>query len=128
MQADQVLKLVRLSEKSNKLSSTLGQYTFEVFKYANKHAIAQGFYVLYPEQSQDANPSRCWNWFNHNHQQRDRGEPALLAEMTLEIIRTHRIDPSRVYIAGLSAGATGQSAGYRSPGHRESLSIESTSG
>jgi large subunit ribosomal protein L23 len=40
MSADTVLKLVRLSEKSNKLSSTLGQYTFEVFKYANKHAIA----------------------------------------------------------------------------------------
>ena len=41
MQADKVLKLVRLSEKSNKLSSMLGQYTFEVFKYANKHAIAE---------------------------------------------------------------------------------------
>ena len=41
MQADRVLKLVRLSEKSNKLSSELGQYTFEVYKSANKHAIAE---------------------------------------------------------------------------------------
>ena len=41
MQADKVLKFLRLSEKSNKLSSELGQYTFEVFKDANKHAIAQ---------------------------------------------------------------------------------------
>lgn len=41
MQADKVLKLVRLSEKSNKLSSELGQYTFEVFKDANKHQIAE---------------------------------------------------------------------------------------
>ncbi len=41
MQADKVLKLVRLTEKSNKLSSELGQYTFEVFKDANKHAIAE---------------------------------------------------------------------------------------
>ena len=41
MQADQVLKLVRLTEKASKLSSELGQYTFEVFKYANKHAIAE---------------------------------------------------------------------------------------
>ncbi len=40
MQADQVIKHVRLSEKSNKLSSELGQYTFEVFKSANKHQIA----------------------------------------------------------------------------------------
>ena len=41
MQADQVLKLVRLTEKASKLSSELGQYTFEVFRYANKHAIAE---------------------------------------------------------------------------------------
>ena len=41
MQADTVLKFLRLSEKSNKLSSTLGQYTFEVFKSANKHQIAE---------------------------------------------------------------------------------------
>jgi large subunit ribosomal protein L23 len=40
MSAATVLKLVRLSEKSNKLSSTLGQYTFEVFKNATKHTIA----------------------------------------------------------------------------------------
>ena len=41
MHADQILKLVRLSEKSNKLSSELGQYTFEVHGHANKHQIAQ---------------------------------------------------------------------------------------
>ncbi len=40
MQADKVLKLVRLTEKSNKLSSELGQYTFEVFKSATKHTVA----------------------------------------------------------------------------------------
>lgn len=41
MQADKVLKLVRLSEKSNKLSAELGQYTFEVERHANKHQIAK---------------------------------------------------------------------------------------
>lgn len=41
MQADKILKLVRLSEKSNKLSSELGQYTFEVSTNANKHQIAE---------------------------------------------------------------------------------------
>lgn len=41
MQADKILKLVRLSEKSNKLSAELGQYTFEVHGHANKHQIAQ---------------------------------------------------------------------------------------
>ncbi|PTY07736.1 50S ribosomal protein L23 [Opitutaceae bacterium EW11] len=40
MNADKVLKLVRLTEKSNKLSSELGQYTFEVSSDATKHTIA----------------------------------------------------------------------------------------
>jgi large subunit ribosomal protein L23 len=35
------LKLVRLTEKSNKLSSELGQYTFEVAITSNKHQIAE---------------------------------------------------------------------------------------
>lgn len=41
MNADQILKAVRLTEKSNQLSAELGQYTFEVAKGVNKHQIAQ---------------------------------------------------------------------------------------
>jgi len=41
MNAAQVLKHVRLTEKANKLSSGLGQYTFEVFSSATKHSVAQ---------------------------------------------------------------------------------------
>jgi large subunit ribosomal protein L23 len=41
MHASKILKVVRLSEKSNKLSAELGQYTFEVEPHANKHQIAQ---------------------------------------------------------------------------------------
>ena len=70
----------------------------------NTLAGAQGFYVLYPEQSQAANPQRCWNWFKHSHQARGRGEPALLSGMTREMMATYLIDPDRVYVAGLSAG------------------------
>ena len=70
----------------------------------NELAQAQGFYVLYPAQSQQANPQRCWNWFKHSHQQRERGEPALLAGMTRDIMARHPVDPRRVYVAGLSAG------------------------
>ena len=70
----------------------------------NELALAQGFYVLYPAQSKQANPQACWNWFKHTHQQRGRGEPALLAGMTREVMAQHAIDPGRVYVAGLSAG------------------------
>jgi poly(hydroxyalkanoate) depolymerase family esterase len=70
------------------------------------NAIAEehGIFVLYPEQSEAANHTRCWNWFDAAHQRRDQGEPSLIAGMTREMIRSHDIDASRVYIAGLSAG------------------------
>lgn len=61
-------------------------------------------FVLYPEQSTAANHSRCWNWFRREDQVRDRGEPAIIAGMTLEIVGRYGIDTRRVYIAGLSAG------------------------
>lgn len=70
----------------------------------NEAALKRGFYVLYPAQTQHANASRCWNWFKHNHQKRGRGEPALLAGMTRDVMSRYNIDPQRVYVAGLSAG------------------------
>jgi poly(hydroxyalkanoate) depolymerase family esterase len=70
------------------------------------NALAQefGLYVLYPEQPRSANMLRCWNWFKRRHQQRDGGEPAVLADLTREVLREHPIDRQRVYVAGLSAG------------------------
>lgn len=41
MNADKVLKFVRLTEKSNAQSAEFGQYTFEVFPTASKAAIAE---------------------------------------------------------------------------------------
>ncbi|GAC1608366.1 MAG: PHB depolymerase family esterase [Ramlibacter sp.] len=70
----------------------------------NALAQAQGVIVLYPAQSQQANPQRCWNWFKHSHQQRGRGEPALLAGMTRQVMAQHAVAADRVYVAGLSAG------------------------
>ena len=70
----------------------------------NEAAAAEGFFVLYPAQSAQANPQRCWNWFSSKHQQREQGEPALLAALTREVMARHHIDARRVYVAGLSAG------------------------
>ena len=77
---------------------------FAVGTGMNEWARRQGFCVLYPEQSQTANPQRCWNWFKHNHQRKGKGEPALIASLTQTIMKEHDIDPRRVFIAGLSAG------------------------
>ena len=70
----------------------------------NTVALEVGFHVLYPEQSQAANPSRCWNWFKHADQRRDGGEPALIAGMTQAVMQALGVDSHRVFIAGLSAG------------------------
>jgi poly(hydroxyalkanoate) depolymerase family esterase len=70
----------------------------------NEHAREQGFFVLYPEQSRQANPARCWNWFKAAHRHRGSGEPALIAGMTRSVMQGHGIDAQRVFIAGLSAG------------------------
>jgi poly(hydroxyalkanoate) depolymerase family esterase len=60
--------------------------------------------VLYPSQAPGDNVMKCWNWFKEADQQRDSGEPSLIAGMTQEIMAKYRVDARRVYVAGISAG------------------------
>jgi poly(hydroxyalkanoate) depolymerase family esterase len=70
----------------------------------NEHAARAGALVAYPEQLAEHNPQKCWTWFDRAHQAADAGEPALIAGITREVMARHAVDPSRVYIGGVSAG------------------------
>lgn len=71
----------------------------------NRLAEAETFAVVYPDQTTDANADECWNWFRDEHTTRGNGEAALITGMARETVAEHAIDPKRVCVAGLSAGA-----------------------
>nr|MBF0683931.1 PHB depolymerase family esterase [Pseudomonas sp.] len=61
-------------------------------------------FVVYPAQAKRANGSNCWNWFEQRDQQRDQGEPSIIADITRKVISQYGLDATRCYVAGLSAG------------------------
>ena len=64
-----------------------------------------GVIVAWPEQTGAHHPQKCWSWYDPAHQGSGRGEPALVAGITREVMAAHAVDPRRVYVAGVSAGA-----------------------
>jgi len=85
---------------------TQGPETFAESTRMNSHAEGGKFLVLYPAQKLSANPARCWNWFVPKNQARDSGEPAEIVGMVEQVAKEYPVDRKRVYVAGLSAGAS----------------------
>lgn len=76
--------------------------------HMNGLAEAHNFIVLYPKQLKSHNGMLCWNWFQHSNQTHGTGEPALIAGIVQEVAQHTEqwtIDPARIYVAGISAGA-----------------------
>ncbi|MFZ5684620.1 MAG: alpha/beta hydrolase family esterase [Pseudomonadota bacterium] len=63
-----------------------------------------GFAVLAPQQVAANNANRCFSWFKPGDTRRGAREPASIHAMVEHMQSTHRLDPARVFISGLSAG------------------------
>lgn len=71
----------------------------------NQLAEEKGFAVVYPQQSLRSHPTRCWNW-HEKETQEGGGEVRMIVGIVEQVVRKYRMDRTRIYIAGLSAGAS----------------------
>ena len=67
-------------------------------------AEANGFIVVYPQQSAYQNGSLCWNWEAWAQQFRGQYEPSQIAGITNWVKSHYTIDPKKVFVTGISAG------------------------
>jgi poly(hydroxyalkanoate) depolymerase family esterase len=63
-----------------------------------------GFALLMPQQKSSNNANDCFNWFNPEDTTRGNGEAYSIRQMIARMVRDHRIDELRIFIAGPSAG------------------------
>ncbi len=63
-----------------------------------------GFHVLYVEQRMSNNISTCFNWFESNDNQKGKGEVYSIERLVQTTIVNYKIDTSRIFVYGVSAG------------------------
>jgi poly(hydroxyalkanoate) depolymerase family esterase len=64
-----------------------------------------GFLLLFPEQRRGNNLTRCFSWYSPQDHRRDAGEALSIRQMVDRMGRDHAVDPQRIYVTGISAGA-----------------------
>lgn len=71
----------------------------------NAIAARERFLVLYPEQDRRANMQGCWNWYDTRPGRAQRECDSIDAAID-QVCLLQPVDPARVALAGLSAGAS----------------------
>lgn len=71
----------------------------------NQVAARERFLVLYPEQDRFANAQGCWNWYD-TRSGRAFAEAESIDAAIRQVCLTQPVDPERMALAGLSAGAS----------------------
>lgn len=67
---------------------------------AEEHGVA----LLFPRQRLSNNLVGSFNWFMVGDSRRGRGEALSIRQMIRRVVKDHDIDPSRVFVTGLSSG------------------------
>ncbi len=70
----------------------------------NQLADQHQFVLLYPQQKTSNNIQKCFNWFVPEDIEKNQGENQSIKEMVDQMIKDHSVDPSKVFITGMSAG------------------------
>lgn len=72
----------------------------------SKQADKEGFYVLYPESDEINEWMKGWAYYLPEEQAPGKGEANLIIEEIKKIIQHNPIDSQKIFLAGMSAGAS----------------------
>lgn len=67
-------------------------------------AIRYRLSLVMPEQNQDNNPARCFNWFRPEDIRRGAGETMSIRQMIRTATRLFGVNPKQIFVVGFSAG------------------------
>ena len=63
------------------------------------------FMLVFPQQRSSNNFAKCFRWYSRENSMRGSGEALSIKQMVDRMKADYAIDPNRVYVTGLSAGA-----------------------
>ncbi|HEY8270178.1 MAG TPA: PHB depolymerase family esterase [Pseudobdellovibrionaceae bacterium] len=71
-------------------------------EFGEKH----GFYVFYPEPTSKEDSKGCFDFYSKEAQSPGGGDAIILVNKIQELLKTHDIDENKVFVLGMSGGAS----------------------